>query len=401
MGRTNNTTNATFTTTNCTTNSVINLAPREMLTITSPGFPTGYDVNADCMWTFIPSAQGYHALLSFNTIDLESTDGCIADYVSVSSSRDLDRFTEIGRSCTPDPERTVTMYHGAPNLRVEFRSDSYLNKTGFSAAVELDCGGYLDDPDGVINNDMISLAGSRFTQSCVWNVTVKRGRTIQFDIPEYWSMKKHADGSCANYIIFRNGDNEDAPFLGDGKYCEHRGESIPRTTGNKAYVKYVRELAAVTNDDVFKIVYRQVEHDCGGEITLSASINSTIISTPNYPNIPPPFIECIWRIAAPNGELIVVEFIERFDLMTSRNCSQEYVEIRDGSTTAASVMGRFCDSMPPTQVTTSNMARLLYFTDISVPKNGFKAIVSIAKCGGSYTSWRGFVMSKNYPGPGK
>lgn len=112
------------------------------------------------------------------------------------------------------------------------------------------------------------------------------------------------------------------------------------------------------------------------------------------------YVECIWKVIAPNGELLVVDFIERFDLTSSRNCTDEFVEIRDGSTTAASLVGKFCQDKPSTQYTTSNMARIHYFTDVSVPKNGFKAKISMAKCGGSFTSWSGFISSKNYPGLG-
>lgn len=402
MGYMNSSANVSFVDNlNCTENSIVNLAPRQIQMITSPGFPNGYDVLVDCKWTFVPTVQGYHALLTFNGLDLESTDGCIADYVSVSKSRDLDHFTEIAKVCTPDPDRSVTMYRGTPSLRVEFRSDSYLNKTGFSATVELDCGGLLTQPSGIIEADMVSLTTGRFTQTCTWDIAVKRGRTIQFEFNNKLTMKRHPDGSCASYIIIRNGDNDEAPFLGDGKFCENKAFTIPKTSGNKAYVKYVKELTPVSFEDVFEITYRQVEHNCGGEITLTSNNNSTIINTPNYPNIPLPFIECIWRIAAPNGELIIIEFLERFDLTSSRNCTQEYVEIRDGSTMAASTIGRFCDAIPPTQMTTSNMARVHYFTDVLVPKNGFKAKLSIAKCGGSYNSWRGFVTSKNYPGSGK
>lgn len=389
---------------NCTSNSIINLNPRDRHQIKSPGYPDGYDVNQNCKWTFIPSAAGYHVTLVFSALDLEPTSNCIADYVTVSSSRDMVHFNDSSQLCSLDSESSTTIYHGTPNLKVEFKSDFYLNKTGFMAEVTMECGGLMEGPSGVINHYMaLGTADRLFSsqQSCLWQISVKRGRTIQFQFMDYVTMKKNSDGSCANYLLIRNGPDEDSPFLGNGKYCESRDVVLPKTTSNKAYVKYVRESASSIGEDIFRLQYRQVEHDCGEEVSLSTLMNSTTITTPNYPNIPSPHIECIWKITAPNGELIKIDFVERFDLTTSKNCTQEYLEIRDGTTTAASLLGKFCNEMPSTQLTTSNMARLHYFTDVTVPKNGFKAVVSIAKCGGSFNGWSGIVSSSNYPGLGK
>lgn len=379
----------------CTENSIVTIAPGTVLKVKSPGFPGGYDVNVRCKWTFIPSVPGYHVRIIVHIISLEASTDCIADYVQISSSHNVS-----DRICAPDPDNPVIIYHGDPNLKLEFVSDSYLNRSGFTADVECECGGDLSGPNGQISYDIVTRSFGQLGRSCSWLITVKRGRTIKFEPNPLWIMSKNEDGSCGNYITIRNGDSEESPFLGQGKYCGGHDITIPNTSGNKAYVRYVGDIIHSGHVDFFRLLYSQVEHDCGGEISLSASLNSTIISSPNYPNIPNPFIECIWKVTVPNGDLIVVDFLDRFDLTTTRNCSKEYVEIRDGSTTAAQLLGRFCDERPSTQTTTSNMARIHYFTDVSVPKNGFKARVSIAKCGGSFTSWRGFITSKNYPGLG-
>lgn len=155
----------------------------------------------------------------------------------------------------------------------------------------------------------------------------------------------------------------------------------------------------VTKPSVFVLRYEEVTFDCGGTIIFNGE-NSSIIHTPNYPNIPHPHIECVWTVIVPSGELIQVDFIERFDIKLSNDCDQESVELRDGGTANGNVIGKFCGKMPPSQYSTSNMLRIKYQTDIAVPMNGFKANISLAKCGGYYRSASGFVQSSHYPGLG-
>ena len=54
---------------------------------------------------------------------------------------------------------------------------------------------------------------------------------------------------------------------------------------------------------------------CGGDYVLTGK--ELEISSPNYPNIPPPFTECTWKIMAASKERISIHFIERFDLSNS------------------------------------------------------------------------------------
>lgn len=102
----------------------------------------------------------------------------------------------------------------------------------------------------------------------------------------------------------------------------------------------------------------------------------------------------------PSGEFIKVDFIERFDVTNSKTCDLEYVEIREGGTANGNVVGKFCGRMPESQYSTSNMLRIKYYTDVVVPMNGFKANISLAKCGGFYRTPSGTIQSTNYPGLG-
>lgn len=51
--------------------------------------------------------------------------------------------------------------------------------------------------------------------------------------------------------------------------------------------------------------------------------------------------------------------------------------------------------MPNSKVTTGNLLRVKYFTNSDEPRNGFKANVSIAECGGTFTK-NGHILSREH-----
>lgn len=386
---------------NCTANSVVTVARTDVLQLRSPGWPTGYDSNLMCDWTFLPGQMGYHVGLTFTAIDLEQQEGCISDYVQAGNSATMQNFNQSTKLCSLDAVGRRSRFHGTPNLKLKFRTDFAQNRTGFSAIVLLDCGGTLEGTSGVINNNMTTrpLNASLYwtSDTCTWFVNVKRGRTIQFNL-EKMNLEKNSDGSCNSYIIIRNGPHDESPFLGDGKFCGNSVSTIPKTSSHQAFVQFARGRVVLKRE--FTLRYQQIEHDCGGYLTLNYNTNTTIITTPNYPNIPSPHIECIWRVTAPSEELLKIEFLERFDMTTTPQCTTEYLEVREGSTSGSPIVGTYCAKMPSPIFVPSNMIRLKYFTDVPVPRNGFKLQVSFARCGRSINSEKGYLVSPGYPGKG-
>lgn len=78
-------------------------------------------------------------------------------------------------------------------------------------------------------------------------------------------------------------------------------------------------------------------------------------------------------------------------------CNLEYVELRDGGTELSDEIGRFCGAKPSTQKSFGNMLYVKYYTNATDPKNGFKARVSLARCGGVLRLSRGILTSPGYP----
>ena len=55
------------------------------------------------------------------------------------------------------------------------------------------------------------------------------------------------------------------------------------------------------------------------------------------------------------------------------------MELRDGATVNSELINKFCKEKPGSQYTRGNMLYVRFFTDVTDPKNGFKANVSIGK----------------------
>lgn len=68
----------------------------------------------------------------------------------------------------------------------------------------------------------------------------------------------------------------------------------------------------------FNYDYRELGHDCGGRITFTKETESRQeITSPNYPNIPSPHIECIWTFMSTEENRLSIHFLDRFDLAFS------------------------------------------------------------------------------------
>lgn len=60
------------------------------------------------------------------------------------------------------------------------------------------------------------------------------------------------------------------------------------------------------------------------------------------------------------------------------HCSEQYFELRDGATENSPLIGRFCNNPTSYKVSTGNILRVKFFTDLATPVDGFIARVSLS-----------------------
>ncbi|XP_059225289.1 cubilin homolog [Stomoxys calcitrans] len=382
-------------TSNSTCHSEQTLMSRSVVFLNSPNYPHGYENNLRCDWVFHPANVTHHIVCRVYEVKLEVMDGCTADYMSISSSSDMARWHAGEKLCNgtaiaPNPYRTV---HGTPHLKVDFVTDFDVNGTGFRAVIFSECGSNFTQPVGFIQGNQLTRE-----TDCTWQIAVKPGKRIflQFD---FAPLEAANQNTCQEYALIYDGLDEHARLLPPGKICNPQNQTklFKYSSSNYLTIKYVLILPRPLLPERWNLTYREYS-DCNEEYRLVPEAATINITSPNYPHSPHPHTECEWRIVAPPGEIIKVEFEDSFDF-NARFCIQEYIELFDGSTSLARSLGKYCYK-PPTIRTTQNILTMHFLTDINEPRGAFKARISIDVCGASYSSMRDVVKSPGYPIPG-
>ncbi|KPJ00966.1 Cubilin [Papilio xuthus] len=380
---------------NCGFNHTEIIAPGRSVSFTSPNYPLPYDNDLNCVWIF-KSTVGRHLLLSFQDMFLEETQNCFADKVNIFSSNSLDQWTPLKENVCEYKAIKMSM-NATTYLKVQFKTDNSVNQKGFSAKVSSMCGGELFN-SGVIEPtwlDMQNIFSSMMR--CEWKVKVRPGRNVKIVFENF----NITSTDCSSYVIIHNGETRDSPLLGDGRYCGYTHEKLNDITSSSNAV-FISSVMHVSRDSLgtfrnFKLRFEELNHVCGVTSSLDVDHPWEVISSPNYPYVPPPYTECVWVFIGPPGEILRIDFIERFDLEKSDSCISEYVEIREGSTINSPVKGRYCGDKPGTIKTSNNIMYIKYSTQLLEPRNGFKANISIDVCGGTIVATEGTLESPGYP----
>ncbi|KAG7270532.1 hypothetical protein CRUP_026424 [Coryphaenoides rupestris] len=110
--------------------------------------------------------------------------------------------------------------------------------------------------------------------------------------------------------------------------------------------------------------------ECGGRKTDPHGS----ITSPNHPKLYPHQQLCTWRISAEEGHVIRLSF-RNFSLEAQDVCEFDYLEIHDSADTGAGrVLGRFCGtSLPPDLTSSGPQMTVVFVADEGVADSGFNA----------------------------
>ncbi|XP_034174614.2 neuropilin and tolloid-like [Osmia lignaria lignaria] len=133
---------------------------------------------------------------------------------------------------------------------------------------------------------------------------------------------------------------------------------------------------STTPSTFFDVVRRQMRHvpDVCEKFTVGEEGKQEFYS-PNYPDNYPNLTECIKVLQANEGMLLKLDFRDEFKLEESADCRYDFLEVRDGQHGYSNLLGNFCGTNFPPEITSKTRYLWLRFhSDDSIEGKGFKAV---------------------------
>uniref|UniRef100_A0A3Q2YUP4 Neuropilin n=1 Tax=Hippocampus comes TaxID=109280 RepID=A0A3Q2YUP4_HIPCM len=142
------------------------------------------------------------------------------------------------------------------------------------------------------------------------------------------------------------------------------------------------------------------EYECRGIFDAS---EAGYITSPGYPLEYPPHQNCQWVITAPEpSQRIVLNFNPHFEI-ERLDCKYDFIEIRDGTSENADVLGRHCSNIAPAPIISSGPSlQIRFVSDYAHQGAGFSLRYEIFKTGSefcfrNFTSSSGMIESPGFP----
>ncbi|XP_037921514.1 uncharacterized protein LOC119658290 isoform X2 [Hermetia illucens] len=103
--------------------------------------------------------------------------------------------------------------------------------------------------------------------------------------------------------------------------------------------------------------------------------NTNMFYSPGYPNNYPNNSNCVRILQAPSGQILRLDFRDKFDIEPSEGCKFDFLEIRDGGYGYSNLLGKFCGRDFPPMITSKERYLWLHFhSDDNIEYSGFTAV---------------------------
>ncbi|XP_074857450.1 neuropilin-2 isoform X2 [Carettochelys insculpta] len=139
---------------------------------------------------------------------------------------------------------------------------------------------------------------------------------------------------------------------------------------------------------------------CGGRLN---SKDAGYITSPGYPHDYPSHQNCEWVIYAPEAnQKIILNFNPHFEI-EKHDCKYDFIEIRDGDSESADLLGKHCGNIaPPTIISSGSSLYIKFTSDYARQGAGFSLRYEIYKtgsedCSRNFTSSNGTIESPGFP----
>ncbi|XP_046577730.1 tolloid-like protein 2 [Haliotis rubra] len=392
-----------------TTCSVTLSAGYSPMVIVSPGYPSNYVNGLDCQWT-LNAPIGSNITVKVLFLDLEKVASCVDDYLLFKdgSANDARQLAKICDS------RSTPIVSSSNHMTIMFHSDHAVTGGGFRLQYSsaFDCG-LSDLSASSVTWKYLTSPGypSNYYNNvhCEWKIRAPYGYEIKVEII-YLSLE-YSSSCSRDYLVFKDGSSSWSPQL--GKYCGvyyskqlvssinyitiafHTDGSTTRQGYNLKYKAGIFPSTTTTTTE------RPHVSNCGSSLLSASKYSWRSLSSPGYPyynynnNM-----YCEWTISAPAGYKVKVE-AQTISMEHDPSCSKDYVLFRDGSSSYATRLGKYCSDVTGYIVSSRNSMTITFRTDSSITDKGFslKYTAQTTVCGEDDTiSYETkYIESPNYP----
>ncbi len=333
-------------------------------TFTDGSGSANYQNNARCKWVIAPPGAT-QIFLDFTSFATESG----YDKVYIYGGTETTGTPLIYSGTTLPPAIQTTAGVGAATI--QFISDENTTAAGWSVnytsvytTPSCEGGTVLSNPSGTFS-DGSGSGNYGNNQLCYWYIAPPCAKTVTLSFSSF-NTELNFDG----VIVYddMNLTNE----LGD-----FSGTNIPSSITSYTGEMLVIFVSDYTNTKAgFTANYTSTGSAyCSGTTTLNSSDNGTVSDgsgANNYCNN----LDCRWLIQPPQAKTVTLKFTE-FELEEPSSDGKtiyDAVEVYDGATTAAPLLGRFSGSnLPPSVTSTGGNMLIRFYTDMGVVKQGWSA----------------------------
>lgn len=337
----------------------------------SPNYPDQYERNAHCNYTLI-APPGQYVNVEFVDFQLEdSVRGCVYDNLTVYRTPDWTQGapTElVGTYCREGALRQLR-YKSA--MRLVFRSDQWLERSGFHFRFALDrCGGEVRESQ-MIRLPLARTAeadGSRSSEylpelRCVWNITAPDQHKI---VVRFERIEVEANDECSQDFV----ELYEGPLIEAERrrvqLCGNLTGHAPvvNVQSNRAVLRFQSDQSVSAGGMEAMVLFVR---NCDMDVELTErqpmfELNKVFVEYE-------PNLDCHYKVTGPPGWVVRMEFQEFHVAPCSAaaatadaECACDYVQVRDGAGAFAEpIGGNRCGYTLPPNVTSTHAALWLRF----------------------------------------
>ncbi|XP_046376081.2 cubilin-like [Haliotis rufescens] len=318
--------------------------------VTSPNYPNSYDGEIRCPWTITASDSTKNVRLTGTDFQLHATLDVQCQY-QPSNLRISDGTTDESPSAWECGNQTLIQRQSTRHvMTLLLRADSTSRFRGFNLQYfqtrePLPCDFTIGITDITRSGKIVfpgNVEGSTQSRSCSWllrreNVTkVLDIRVRKADII--------ASSSCTDdQIMVYDGNSRSSPLI--WRFC---GIGLPsfRMSGRDVLITFVATSQPVTR--TFELSYREDDLSFWTRKTAYAVRKESTLTSPNYPLNYQRKAEYSWDLyTVDTGKNIVIKVVTS-DIEMSEGCVNDRVQVHDGASKNAKLLGKWCGTDTPT-----------------------------------------------------